>query len=85
MLDDIDQHLPRLLDVTIVYPDGVPTFWEFLQGKCPRVEMDVTPHEIPAEILETEETARRQALGQWIGSIWAAKDNHIEQKINGMG
>jgi len=83
VLEDMDQHLHRLLDVTIVYPDGVPTFWEFLQGKCPRVEMDVTPHEIPAEILAAEETAKRQALGQWVGSIWAEKDNRIEQKING--
>ena len=46
VLEDMDQHLHRLLDVTIVYPEGAPNFWDFLQGKCPRVEMDITPHVI---------------------------------------
>ena len=25
-----------ILDVTINYPDGIPTFWDFMQGKMPR-------------------------------------------------
>lgn len=83
VLEDMDAHLHRLLDVTIVYPDGVPTFWEFLQGKCRHIEMDITPHEIPSEIMEAEETQRRQALGQWVRTIWTNKDTHIENKING--
>lgn len=83
VLEDMDQHLHRLLDVTIVYPHGTPSFWDFLQGKCPRVEMDITPHVIPQEILDAGESERRAALGQWIKTIWQAKDRHIAEKLNG--
>ncbi len=82
-LEDMDDYLHRLLDVTIVYPDGVPTFWDFLQGKCPRVHMEIVPHVIPDEILHADEAERRAALGQWIKSIWLAKDQRISQQLEG--
>jgi len=83
VLEDMDEHLHRLLDVTIVYPQGVPSFWEFLQGKCPQVNMEVTPHKIPTEILHADEAERRAALGQWIKTIWLAKDARIDAQLNG--
>lgn len=83
VLEDMDEHLHRMLDVTIVYPFGVPTFWGFLQGKCPRVDIEVTPHEIPKEILQASESERRTALAQWIKNIWLAKDERISTALNG--
>lgn len=85
VLEDMDEHLHRLLDVTIVYPTGVPTFWEFLKGKCPRVEIEVTPYEIPEEIVDANDNERRAALAQWVKSIWIAKDERIENALNGSG
>lgn len=81
VLEDMDEHLHKLLDVTIVYPHGVPTFWEFLQGKCEKVHMHVKPYDIPNEIINASESERRTALAQWIKSIWQAKDQHIADQL----
>ncbi len=81
VLEDMDEHLHRLLDVTIVYPTGVPTFWDFLQGKCPRIEFEVQPHEIPASVLAADENRRRSELAQWIKTLWTAKDSRIQQAL----
>ena len=79
VLEDMDEHLHKLLDVTIVYPDGVPTFWDFLQGKCPHVEFEVQPHDIPTHILHTGENAKRAELAQWVRALWSEKDARISQ------
>ncbi|MEM7096972.1 MAG: acetyltransferase [Pseudomonadota bacterium] len=76
VLEGMDGYLHRLLDVTIVYPDGVPTFWEFLQGKCPRVHMQVQPHVIPEELSDPEHK-RRPLIAAWVKEMWNNKDAHI--------
>ena len=76
VLEGMDGYLHRLLDVTIIYPDGVPTFWEFLQGKCQRIEMHVQPHVIPAE-LNDETIKRRTFVAQWVKEMWLAKDHRL--------
>jgi len=81
VLEDMDQHLHKLLDVTIVYPDGAPSIWEFLQGKCKSVHMEVKPYDIPTEIINSDDAQRRVALSQWVKSIWQAKDLRIENKL----
>ena len=37
-----------LLDATIVYPDGAPTFWAFLCGRVPRIVVRVREEEVTA-------------------------------------
>jgi len=81
VLEGMDEYLDCLLDVTIVYPDGVPTFWQYLQGHCPRVVFEVRRHELPAEIRDTDASQRRSALAQWVKGIWTAKDARIASII----
>ncbi len=83
VLEGMRDHLHRLVDVTIIYPDGVPTFWAFLQGKCPRVILEVQPLEIPAAVREAEAAERRAVLAQWIRDIWVEKDRRITGAVNG--
>lgn len=78
VLEGMDNYLHRLIDVTIYYPDGVPTFWEFLQGKCPHVEMQVTPYTIPDRVRQAKDAERRAELAQWIKQIWLDKDARLE-------
>lgn len=77
VIEGMDDHLAAILDITIIYPDGVPTFWEFLQGKCPNVRIEVVPHKVPAEMYQSDDTARRAALGQWVKALWMAKDQRL--------
>ncbi len=79
VLEGMDQHLHKLLDVTIIYPDGVPTFWDFLQGKCRRVVFEVTPHNIPE--LGEDQASRRTNLAQWVKNLWQDKDQRISAAL----
>ncbi|MEY4138850.1 MAG: hypothetical protein RLZZ371_1032 [Pseudomonadota bacterium] len=36
-LDAMGEKFGAVLDITIAYPDGTPNFWQFLQGRVPRV------------------------------------------------
>lgn len=65
----------KVVDVTINYPDGVPTFWAFMQGKCGRVTMTIEGHDVPASVrAAADDDARRAAVTEWVETLWRAKD-----------
>lgn len=70
-----------LLSVTIVYPNGIPTFWDFLCNRLPRVIVRVTQSAIPADLLHGDyesDADYRQRFQAWVNAQWAEKDNQIE-------
>lgn len=69
-----------LLDVTIVYPDGIPTFWDFLCGKVKRVIFRVSSVEIPPQFLHGNYEGDKEfqvAFQQWVQDLWKEKDAQI--------
>ena len=70
-----------LLDVTIVYPDGIPTFVDFLCGKVHRVIVRVNNRPIPPHLLQgdyEQDAAFRAAFAQWLQDLWLQKDAQME-------
>ena len=70
-----------LLNITIVYPDGIPTFWEFLCGELKRVTVRVQNIEIPQYILRGDyegDANFRTAFQLWVQHLWQEKDLQIE-------
>lgn len=70
-----------LLDVTIVYPEGAPTFWQFLCGRTRRVIVRMERRPIPPEFCTgdyVEDAAFRSNLHQWLARQWEEKDRRIE-------
>ncbi|MBA4177572.1 MAG: acyltransferase [Leptothrix sp. (in: Bacteria)] len=66
-----------LLDVTIVYPDGTPTFSHLLTGRIGRVVVRVQARPIPADVLggdPIDDAAYRQRLAAWMEAQWREKD-----------
>jgi hypothetical protein len=70
-----------LLDVTIVYPDGAPTFWQFLCGNLRHVVVRARQLDIPPE-LRSGDYARdpkyRKAFQRWLQTLWQQKDATID-------
>ena len=67
----------RLLDVTIAYPDGPPTFWDVLSGKLRAVTVRVVAREIPAELIDGDYAGDkhfRARMQAWVNALWAEKD-----------
>ena len=78
VIKDMGDYLDKLIDVTIVYPDGAPTFWEFLTGQCELVEIVVNHYDIPKEVLVDNHIERRSSLAGWIKGIWVTKDQLVD-------
>ena len=74
-----------ILDVTIVYPDGIPGFWSFLCGRMQRVIVRVRSLPVPTALLQGDysaDPACRQAYGAWVQQLWTDKDAQIAQLLN---
>jgi len=74
-----------LLDITIVYPDGIPGFGDFLCGKVKRITVRMRTIEIPKQLLHGDyegDPVFRDAMHQWVQKLWQEKDKQIESLLN---
>lgn len=81
-LNAMGEKFKSILDVTIVYPDGVPSFWDFLCGKTSRIVVRVQSRDIPQHLLGgnySEDAEFRAAFSQWVNELWAEKDQQIDE------
>ena len=73
-----------LLTVTIAYPDGIPTFWQFLCNRLPRVIVRVRAEAIPADLLHGDyqtDDEYRQRFQSWVNEHWAEKDVILDELL----
>ena len=83
-LNAMGDKFQAILDITIVYPDGTPTFWHFLQGKMRRVVVRARLLPIPGQLLNADYTgdpAVRAAFQAWVQELWREKDAQISQLL----
>ncbi len=76
-LTTLGRQFHRLLDVTIVYPDGPPDFWTLLSGRLRAVTVRVQSREIPAELLAGDyanDPTFRARMQDWVNDLWTEKD-----------
>jgi len=74
-----------LIDITIVYPDGVPSFWDFLCGRIKRVVVRIRELPIPAQLIGGDyegDPGFRTDFQRWINQMWLEKDRQIEQILS---
>jgi 1-acyl-sn-glycerol-3-phosphate acyltransferase len=79
-LNAMGDRFRAILDVTIVYPDGAPTFWNFLCGKMKRVAVRVQPLPVPHHLANRDyagDPAVREAFQKWVHQLWLDKDAQI--------
>lgn len=74
--------LNSIVDVTIYYPGGKPTFWEFLCGELREVEVIVAERPIPSDFSGrdyTQDDEFREAIQAWTRALWQEKDELLAQ------
>ncbi|HBT57728.1 MAG TPA: acyltransferase, partial [Pseudomonas sp.] len=72
--------LRSLLDITIHYPDGNPSFWDLLCGRVRHMVMHLELKPIPAAFLGRnyqEDEAFRAEFQAWVNQLWTDKDAHL--------
>ncbi|MDN4502358.1 acyltransferase [Alteromonadaceae bacterium BrNp21-10] len=81
VLNSMGDQLHKLLNVTIHYPQGNPSFWAFICGKVQQINVRVQVLEIDKQLLgdyfnNDEHKARFQ---QWLNQLWLEKDQQLNQ------
>lgn len=81
VLGAMGTQLHGLIDTTIVYTDGTPTFWAFLCGRRRRVRVQVEHRRLPVELTGGDyirDEAYRERIQTWVDELWRHKDACIE-------
>jgi 1-acyl-sn-glycerol-3-phosphate acyltransferase len=81
-LSAMGERFDALLDVTIVYPEGVPSFWDLLSGRLKQVVVRVREREIPKDLLGGDyegDPVFRARMQAFVQAMWAEKDARIEE------
>lgn len=66
-----------ILDVTVLYPDGAPGFWDLCCGRVRRVIVDVRQRAVEGWMLEGDYLGDREfraAFHRWLTDVWKEKD-----------
>jgi len=85
VLDAMDENLKKIVDVTIYYPEGIPTFGDFLCGRVKRVQVEVHTTEITNDLKGDYFNERNYKIyfQKWLTQFWHDKDvrlNNMMQK-----
>ncbi len=84
-LNAMGERFRAILDVTIVYPDGAPDFWEFLCGRLRRVIVRVQSLPVPDHLKHGDyaaDPAVREAFQHWVQKLWQDKDAQISRLLD---
>lgn len=86
VLNAMGDILQSIVDVTIVYPDGRPTFIDMLSGRLRTVRVFVRELPIPHDLLGGDyenDPAYRERFQHWVSGLWSEKDAMIERLLAG--
>jgi len=80
VLSAMGEQLHQIVNVTIVYPDGVKSFWDFVCGKIGEIRVRVETLPVSREIIGdyVNNSEFRENFQKWINSVWQQKDMHID-------
>ena len=83
VLAAMGQELNSILDVTIAYPGGAKSIWQFVCGQVPEVRVRVKRLPIGPELRGDyfNDEKFRAGFQEWINRMWAEKDKTLEGMV----
>lgn len=83
VISEMQDYIHRLLDVTIVYPEGVRSFWAFLCGDIREIKVSVQSLPLTERLVGDYLNDRmfRKDLQLWLNDLWQEKDQCIEEML----
>ena len=83
VLGSLGEQIHRVLDVTIVYPEGDINFWALLCGKIRKIKVRIRSLPVSPELLGdyANDEHFRAGLQRWLNNIWAEKNRYIEEMM----
>ncbi len=80
VMSAMGEQMHRLLDVTIVYPNGIKSFWDYLCGRISEIRVRVKAMPISPEMIGDYGMDRqyRHNFQKWLNQLWMEKDRCID-------
>ena len=87
LLTAMGGQIPWILDVSIAYPGGIPSYWSFLCGEVEEIRVRVRKVPVDEELLGdfTKDKVFRRAFMNWLNGIWQEKDRLVGDLKEGRG
>lgn len=82
-LSAMNGQLHKLLDVTIAYPEGRPSYWEYVCGQVGRVKVDVQLRDIDPSLVGdyNQDAAFKAHFQAWLNGLWQEKDRRLTEML----
>lgn len=85
VLNAMGQRLTQLINVTIYYPKGIPSFWDFVSGRVKQVVVHVEAIDIK-DLFEQgiytpeyfNDHTQKQIFQDWLNQLWQHKDKQLQ-------
>lgn len=78
-LSAMNGQLKQLLDVTIFYPEKIPTYWEYAGGGVKKIQLHLRQLPITDNLIGdyAEDEIFRQNFQIWVNQFWQEKDQRL--------
>lgn len=84
VLYSFDDALDAVIDVTITYPTGTPSVWQYISGQVRKISVDVQLRPIGEGIRGRnfrEDSDAKRELKTWLDGIWQEKEAYIARNL----
>jgi 1-acyl-sn-glycerol-3-phosphate acyltransferase len=83
VLDSMAEQIHRVLDVTIVYPEGASSFWALLCGKIQNIKVRVRSLPVSPKLRGdyANDAQFRSELQRWLNNLWEEKNIRIQEMM----
>jgi 1-acyl-sn-glycerol-3-phosphate acyltransferase len=78
--------LDATFDVTLAYPRGDVTFWQFVTNRVPRIDVCIRRVDVPEEFYDEAVTRPgpvRDRFKAWVEQLWREKDALLDELTSG--
>lgn len=87
-ISSLGDKIDGILDMTIVYPDGVPEYQDLWQGKVTRLGVDIRHVTMDDKLFDALKAGQydkhapiKEQLFAWLDEVWHAKDKRIDEMM----
>jgi 1-acyl-sn-glycerol-3-phosphate acyltransferase len=79
VLEAMGGNLHKIVNITIHYPEGIPTFSDFLAGRIKQVNVNVEVTKIGDELIGdyVRDRAFKIKFQKWVNQLWLDKDQKL--------
>jgi 1-acyl-sn-glycerol-3-phosphate acyltransferase len=84
VLGAMGDQIDTMLDVTIIYPQGIPDAWAFLRGEVKEIDVIIEKRPIPTPFLNQDYQNNddfREEFQGWVRELWLEKDMLLDQQL----